>query len=423
MSLEVNEYPTTRVILLRHGESTYNRLGLYQGSSNDSVLTTNGLIDARRTGTYLKELGLENKNLDCIYSSSLKRSYDTAKEIAEVIANTFEPQTIYTSDRLWETDLPQWRGLGIQYVRKQFPKEYRTWKQTPHKFWMKSIEEEDSKVIHRFYPLLDLYKQIRQFWEELLLHHLGQTILVVAHGGSNRALISTALGIKPKHYHCIQQSNCGISVLQFSNYSLESGRLEAMNLNFHMGYTIPKLQEGAGGIRLLLVAAETTLVKKHKLISSLKDIVLDFSIFEECSNSDYTAQEILQHHPTTLKMSVISSEVLSFCEKNTYKRLKIIPENQLSNGLIIAETGTIKQLIGKVLGMNSQQVEKLNVQPGTISSLHYPGIELPPVLQAMNTSEQEKYLIHQPEFVRINFFKLCWRMVIGNWYTPAPLAR
>lgn len=414
MPSEIKEYPNTRVILLRHGESTYNRLGLYQGSSNDPVLTTNGLIDARNTGTYLKELGLENKNFDCIYSSSLARAYDTAKEVAKAIAqripgetNTLEskPKVIHTSDRLWETDLPLWRGLGIQYVRENFAKEYHIWKHKPHKFWMKSTEKGNSKVaVSPFYPLLNLYQQIHQFWQELLLHHFGQTILVVAHGGSNRALISTALGIKPKYYHSIQQSNCGINVLQFTSTSLESGRLKAMNLNSHMGHTIPKLQEGAGGIRLFLVASETSLetslVKQHKLISCLRDVVLDFSIFEECNNSYYTAQQILQHHPTTSQMSSISPQFLQFCKINTTKRLKVNPKNKLSNGLVVAESEMVKQLIGNILGMNSQQLEKLNLQPGTISAIHYPGIELPPVLQAINTSEWEKDLIYRPEFVQ-----------------------
>lgn len=416
MLSEIKEHPSTRVILLRHGESTYNRLGLYQGSSNESVLTTNGLLDARRTGTYLKELGLENQNFDFIYSSSLVRAYDTAKEVAKAIAmcipgegitNTLEPKpkVIHTSDLLWETDLPLWRGLGIQYVRENFPKEYDIWKQSPHKFWMKPNEKGNGKVVvSPFYPLLNLYQQIRQFWQYLLLHHLGQTVLIVAHGGSNRALISTALGIKSKHYHSIQQSNCGISVLKFTSTSLESGRLEAMNLNSHMGHTIPKLQEGAGGIRLLLVASETSLVSKHELISSLKDVVLDFSIFEECSDSYYTAQQILQHHPATPQISTSSPEFVQFCEKNTNKRLKINPKNNLSNGLVVAELGTIKKLIGNILGMNSQQLKKLNVQPETISAIHYPGIELPPVLQAMNTSKREKDLIYQPEFVQSNLF-------------------
>ncbi|HAA32071.1 MAG TPA: hypothetical protein DCE56_35680, partial [Cyanobacteria bacterium UBA8553] len=37
-----NQRLGTRVILVRHGQSTYNLLGLYQGSSDESVLTQQG---------------------------------------------------------------------------------------------------------------------------------------------------------------------------------------------------------------------------------------------------------------------------------------------------------------------------------------------------------------------------------------------
>ncbi|MDJ0695071.1 histidine phosphatase family protein [Mastigocoleus sp. MO_188.B34] len=406
MPSEIKEDSKTRIILLRHGESTYNRLELYQGSCNDSVLTTNGILDAQHTGIYLAELGLNNKNLDLIYSSSLRRSYDTAQEIAQAIANTFEPKIIHTSDLLWETDLPQWRGLGIKYVRKNFPEEYHTWKHSPQDFFMESIEGVDNEVdsVSRFYPLIDLYSKIRLFWQDLLRNHFGQTILVIAHGGSNRALISIALGIEPKRYHCIQQSNCGISVLQFSDNSLGSGRLEAMNLNSHMGYTMPKLQEGAGGIRLLLVSPENNLVKKHKLISCLRDVILDFSILEESNNCFETGRKILKYHPATSQISANSPKFLQYYTNIIKKRLQISTENKLSNGLVVAELETIKKLIGNILGMSCQNLEKLNLQPGTISAIHYPSVELPPVLQAMNTSESEKYLIYKPEFAQSYLF-------------------
>ena len=54
--------------------------------------------------------------------------------------------------------------------------------------------------------------------------------------------------------------------------------------------------------------------------------------------------------------------------------------------------------------MNSRQLEKLNLQAGTISGIHYPGRELPPVLQAMNASEREKDLIYHPELIQSYFY-------------------
>ncbi|MBE9019046.1 histidine phosphatase family protein, partial [Chroococcidiopsidales cyanobacterium LEGE 13417] len=118
----------TRVILVRHGQSTYNALGLYQGSSDESVLTEVGRSDARLTGDFLKGVVF-----DAIYSSSLKRAQETAQEILRVISPHIQ---LRVTDKLRETDLPAWQGLAFQYVRENFAQEYRLWKQHPHEFWM-----------------------------------------------------------------------------------------------------------------------------------------------------------------------------------------------------------------------------------------------------------------------------------------------
>jgi broad specificity phosphatase PhoE len=64
------------------------------------------------------------------------------------------------------------------------------------------------------FPVLSLYKQAQEFWQQLLKQHQNQTILIVAHNGINRCLIMSAIGVPPSHYHRIQQSNCCINVLK-----------------------------------------------------------------------------------------------------------------------------------------------------------------------------------------------------------------
>jgi broad specificity phosphatase PhoE len=223
MQLKLEKSPGTRVILLRHGESTFNTLGLYQGSSDDSVLTEAGRRDARITGKFLKSIAF-----DAVYISSLQRAQETAQEILEVI--NVPKNAVFTTNKLRENDLPDWEGLAFQYVREIFPEAYQIWKQRPHEFWMLV----DSTV--RFYPALSLYQRVQEFWQEVLPNYVGKTLLVVAHGGTNRALIGTALGISPEFYHSFVQSNCGISILSFPDGSLVSGQLEAMNLHTHLHF-------------------------------------------------------------------------------------------------------------------------------------------------------------------------------------------
>lgn len=370
----------TRVILVRHGQSTYNALGLYQGSSDRSLLTETGYKDARQTGEFLKGL-----KFDAIYSSSLQRSQATAKEILKAISPQADSNTINFTYQLRETDLPAWEGLAFQYVRENFSQDYRNWKQRPHEFCMKLGD-----TPQYIYPALDLYKRVQQFWREVLPRHVGQTLLIVAHGGTNRALISIALGILPDRYHCIQQSNCGVSVLHFPDGSLESGRLEAMNINTHIEKGLPNSQESSFGLRLFFLPLEVTYPEQNQQLAQLlQETIINFSIVEDNTNFQLTAKKILQHHPETAHLKILKPDVPEAWQqlinsKNT--------ASTLITGLVIGGESIIKCLINQALIMDLAHLQKLQIVPGTVSCIHYLGGEYLPVLQAMNVSGAEKAL-------------------------------
>ena len=385
-----HEERATRVILVRHGQSTYNALGLYQGSNDESVLTDVGRSDARLTGDFLKGVVF-----DAVYSSSLKRARETAQEILQVISPHVQ---LKVTDKLRETELPAWQGLAFQYVRENFPKEYRLWKQHPHEFWMEFSEGFEGQerqgrqgsnsdlsrlTQQQFFPALDLYQRVRKFWQEILPRHRGQTVLILAHGGTNRALISTALGIKPDRYHCIQQSNCSISVLNFPDGSLHSGQLEAMNLNTHIGEHLPKPQEGGKGLRLLLVPSGTNVAQTQNIAKFLKQVRIDFSLNSILDSYHITVQQILQYHPETVQFEVLREDIPEAWQAVISKRSIANPE-QLTTGLVMANEATIARLIGHIFGINSDGSERISVKKGTISCLQYPGDRHPPILQAMN---------------------------------------
>ncbi|WP_404790650.1 histidine phosphatase family protein [Altericista sp. CCNU0014] len=213
-----------RAILVRHGESTFNAQGRHQGSSDESVLTELGKSTARQTGKFLSGL-----TVDALYVSSLRRAQETASEMLSMMTPTVGLQNVHVVWQLREIDLPAWQGLYHKDVRAQFAEDYRCWKQSPHQFFM-----EDPHTNQRFYPVRDLYGRAQQFWQEILPHHLGQTLLIVSHSGTNRALINTALNLTPAYYHSFKQSNCGISVLKFFQKDIFSTQLEILNLTEHL---------------------------------------------------------------------------------------------------------------------------------------------------------------------------------------------
>ncbi|MDJ0726585.1 MAG: histidine phosphatase family protein [Prochloraceae cyanobacterium] len=369
-----------RVILLRHGESTYNALKLYQGCSDESVLTARGCQQARMTGALLK-----NISFDAIYTSSLRRARETAREVLETIEPQLHPQIIKVDRRLREANLATWEGVPFQQVQSEFANDYRCWKQTPQNLKMKlPRSQQQNRGQEYIYPVRDLYDRVGKFWQEILPRHQNQTLLLAAHGGTNRALISTALGIAPFLFHTIQQSNCGISILNFFAAKPGKARLEALNLTTHISENLPKLKEGGKGKRLLLVsqgAIHPTQISK--LAHLLEPVSINFSLYNEFDTSSAIANAILENHPETVQLPITQPNWGKIWQ-NTLSANNHKNNDELITGLVVASVRQIKTFFAKIFEIESTDFDHLQLQPGTISAIHYPNSEHPPIVQAIN---------------------------------------
>lgn len=306
---------STRAIVVRHGQSTFNQQQRIQGRIDESVLTEAGRASARQVAAAISGL-----TFDAIYSSPLQR----AKETAEIIqSGLLNPPKLGLAPNLMEIDLPLWQRLHKEEVKEKFPEDYKLWKERPHELRMVVETAEGTKEL---FPVLSLFEQAKLFWQEVLPHHDGKTILVVGHNGIGRALICTALGIPPAYYHSIQQSNCGVSVLNFPTLDspLSEGKvgggsvqMESMNLISHLGEPLPKPRPGHQGPRFLLVRHGETEWNRQKKFQGqidvplnengkaqskaanefLKDVEIDFAVTSPMSRPKETAQIILESHP------------------------------------------------------------------------------------------------------------------------------
>jgi probable phosphoglycerate mutase len=364
----------TRVILVRHGQSTYNAQGLYQGCSDASVLTPAGRLMAYRIG-----IALDNLSISTLYTSPLQRAQATAAEILAALKTktTEHPlPKVLVHPLLKEIALPHWEGLPIQSVKEQFAQDYQCWREQPHTFQMvppapQAEEGVIATLAPATFPVQNLYAQARQFWQDVLPQHRGKTLLVVSHGGTIRALIGTALHQSPAqskaalppeaYFHHLQQSNGGISILTVSANPHQPAQLEAMNLTQHLGETLPKLKEGKTGLRLLLVAAESGNNPQHQTLEDyLSQIPIAFCIRNTESGG------AIAKHPKILNAQLTSANILT-------------------TGLVVATPADIQALINPILGLPPQPTA-VSIKPGTVSLLHYPAAVKQPILQALNIS-------------------------------------
>lgn len=426
-----------RVIILRHGQSSYNSQGRIQGRSDLSVLTDRGLEDAKLTGEAFQGL-----KFDKVYCSPLQRAQQTA---ATVLTGLGQQDRLQTDDRLLEIALPLWETMFNQEVREKYAAEYRTWKERPHE--LKMVLPQAGGTEQEFFPVLALYQQATTFWQEILPQHQGQTLLIVAHNGINRALISTALGIPPQMYHSIQQSNCGVTVLNFSGGWGENVQLESLNQTSHLGQKLPTFRPPNQGPRFLLIRhGETDWNRAGKFQGQidvplnengrnqaslaaefLKTSQIDFGFTSPMLRPQETAQIILAEHssltlhedadlreighglwegkfeaeieaeyPGELKRWHTHPESVQMPEGENLQDVwtraiaawqKILQQvgNHPQTGIVVAHDATNKVLLCYLLGLGLADIWKIKQGNGAVTVIDYPdGIEGKPVIQALN---------------------------------------
>jgi probable phosphoglycerate mutase len=431
----------TRVIIVRHGQSGYNTERRIQGRTDASTLTEKGRNDASIVGK-----ALSNILFNAIYSSPLQRAKHTADIIHNELATHPEQSAvIQVSDLLLEIDLPLWEALLTSQVKQKFVEDYQTWHQRPDELRMLLNDAEGTR---EHFPVLALYKQARQFWQEVLSHHQGETILIVGHNGINRALISTALGIPPSRYHSIQQSNCGITVLNFAGGLGEPVQLESLNQTQHTGETLPSLRPDHQGIRLLLVRHGETdwnrqtrfqgqidvplndngRQQSQKAGEFLQEVAIDFAVSSTMLRPKETAEIILKQHPNVkldlqdglkeISHGLWEGKLETEIEQEfpgELQRWRLVPAqvqmpegenlqqvwersvaawqsiveaaltNQFKTVLVVAHDATNKTLLCHILGLSLENFWNFRQGNGAVSVIDYPsGIDGLPVLQAMN---------------------------------------
>src|SRR5688572_10410020 len=109
--------PPTRILVARHGETDWNRLGSWQGQADPPLND-----DGRRQAAALAEK-LAGDRIAAVYSSDLRR----ASETAEALGTRLGVEVVL--DRgLREIDVGSWSGLTRDEVETRFPEGFARWR-------------------------------------------------------------------------------------------------------------------------------------------------------------------------------------------------------------------------------------------------------------------------------------------------------
>ncbi|MBN2881830.1 histidine phosphatase family protein [Candidatus Woesearchaeota archaeon] len=153
-----------KLIITRHGETLENINKICQGQT-EGTLSENGIEQAKKLALRLKDT-----KIDAIYSSSLRRTIDTSKEILK-----FHPQLKLNLDkRIMERYLER-------FENKPFPEDW-DWDNLPE-----GVETNQ-----------EMYNRVKDFLDDIYKKHKDETVLIVCHGGTKIAFLNIIYNKSPE---------------------------------------------------------------------------------------------------------------------------------------------------------------------------------------------------------------------------------
>ena len=199
----------TRLILVRHGETDWNRVERFRGRI-DIELNETGHRQAQAVAS---RVGAWKP--DAIYSSPLKRALQTAQPLAEACGLELRPL-----EGIVDIEYGACAGLSPEEFFTRYPDLHRTWLEAPH---LVQFPEGESLEQVRTRASIAV--------EEVCAAHAKETVVLVSHVVVNRALICAVLGLDNSSFWKIAQDNGAISIL---NAQDDEYRLVLFNDTCHL---------------------------------------------------------------------------------------------------------------------------------------------------------------------------------------------
>lgn len=199
-----------KLIIARHGESEWNTEGRYQGLK-DPPLTERGRKQAELLARELKK-----ESIDFIFSSPLKRAFETAKIIGDHLG--IEP---VIDRRIIEIDHGVWSGMLVSEVKEKFREDFEKWISEPHKVVFPEGES-----------LEDVYKRVSEFINDIKRDYGGKTLLVVSHTVPIRCMYCALLNVDLSRFWSFGCDNASYSLVFIED---DRSIINRLNITCHLG--------------------------------------------------------------------------------------------------------------------------------------------------------------------------------------------
>jgi len=184
----------TRIILIRHGQTAWNKEDRVRGQV-EVPLDETGLAQAELTAARV----VEAWQPVAVYCSPMQRAVQTAQAIARRLNLQAQPTA-----GINDMNFGEWQGLTAEEVQQRWPQMARAWLDAPHTVAFPGGESLDALRTRSMATL-----------EEIIARHRDADVVIVGHMVVNRVLLLAVLGLDNNHYWRIGQETCAINVFRW----------------------------------------------------------------------------------------------------------------------------------------------------------------------------------------------------------------
>ncbi|ANR71540.1 phosphoglycerate mutase [Selenomonas sp. oral taxon 126] len=185
----------TEIIIIRHGETEWNKTGRFQGHS-DVPLSAEGRAQAAMLG---KNLSVDH--VDMIYASDLTRAMETAAPLAQRFG-----LEVISDPQLRELNFGAWEGRNFNDVNAENPNAMKNFYTDPEQA---DIPESE--------PFPEFQRRIAGRVREIVAQERGKRIVIVSHGASIRILLADLLSMPIRSIWHLSQLNTAVNKIRFED--------------------------------------------------------------------------------------------------------------------------------------------------------------------------------------------------------------
>jgi broad specificity phosphatase PhoE len=204
-----------RLFLIRHGETEFNRLGVFRGRY-EVDLNERGRKQAGEIGAALKGEGIS-----FVLTSPLSRAVETARILSQSIGVEYKIDEAFNN-----IDLGEWQGVEKKKIQRDYPREWKLWTTEPEELVIPGGETVENVRQRSFARLLEITRRE------------AATFAIVTHRSVIKTLAASLLDVAAPYFWRFYMDNAAFSVFGYG----ESGfTLLRWNDNHHLTESVTEV--------------------------------------------------------------------------------------------------------------------------------------------------------------------------------------